>query len=149
MKTNEFYARPFAPFNKDKQKEHQWQVEDKDKENCALLVLMKTFMRTFDFEFYLPLIRDCLEKLTGFKIGIRVGKFGLSFSIGTFDSLLLTHFFASVYMGFGYENITKCFSQDLNFDKHSHLYSSHMHETALLICSCFYLEENGLSKGAK
>lgn len=52
-------------------------------------------------------------------------------------------------MGFGYENITKRFSSDLNFEKHSHLYSSHMHETALLICSCFYLEENGQSTGAQ
>lgn len=38
---------------------------------------MKAFIGTFDFEFYLPLIKDCLEKLTGHKLGIRLGKFGL------------------------------------------------------------------------
>jgi hypothetical protein len=57
--------------------------------------------------------------------------------------MLLTYFLACVCMVFVYENIVRPFSSDLNFEKHSHLYSSFMHETALLIYSYFYLEENG------
>jgi hypothetical protein len=64
IRTGEFYACPFAPYKLDFGREHQWQVEHKGNGNCALLALIKAFMRTFDFEFYLLLIRDCFEKLT-------------------------------------------------------------------------------------
>jgi hypothetical protein len=77
MRAKDLYACPYAPFDVFINREHQWQVDDKGYENCALLALMKAFIGTFDFEFYLPLIKDCLEKLTGHKLGIRLGKFGL------------------------------------------------------------------------